>query len=313
MSKTASTQRRFVDLHTHSTASDGACPPREVMRLADQARLAAVALTDHDTTAGLSEARQAAAQYPGLTLVPGIEISAKFPTGTLHILGLGIDPESATLAEALRRLQAARAERNPKIFAKLADLSVRVTMEEVLRQTGEDPAQAGASERIVGRLHIAQAMIAKGHVRSTQEAFDKYLATGRPAYVDKERLTPRQSIDAIRGAGGLAVLAHPVQLRYQNRLQLETIVRDLIGAGLGGIEAYHSDHSDAQVRLYLELACRFNLAISGGSDFHGPAKPGVMLGRPRVSITMIGSMLRMIGPKRPQAPSSKSQTNSKQQ
>ena len=287
-------KRRFVDLHTHSTASDGSCPPAEVVRLADQASLAAVALTDHDTVAGIEEARLAAQKLPELIFVPGIEISACFAQGTLHILGLGIDPASPHLANMMATLQDSRATRNPRILQKLTAMGMPLSMEDVaaaaneLAHNDEVPSDADGSDRILGRVHIAMAMVHKGYVKTTQEAFDRYIGSGGPAYVDKERLSPREAIQGIRDSGGLAVLAHPPQLLCENDSQFLRILRDLIHAGLDGIEAFHSDNSPRQTRFYVEVARRFGLGIVGGSDFHGEAKPTVRLGKPTVPIEALG-------------------------
>lgn len=302
--------RRFVDLHTHSLASDGSLPPGEIVRLAEREQLAAVALTDHDTAAGLEAARAAAMEFPALKFVPGIEVSALFPGGTLHILGLGIDENVPAVRRLMEQLQQSRAQRNPRIIRKLQDLGLRLEMSDVEAAAGEvggagqlSPRGAGglppaagavplAEPRILGRLHIAQALAAKGYVGGVAEAFDRYLGEGKPAFVDKERLRPSGAIGAIRAAGGVAVLAHPVQLRCQNRAQLERILRDLLDAGLEGIEVFHSDHTIEQTRLYLDLAVRFDLMASGGSDFHGLGKPHVSLGRPRVPLGAISERFR---------------------
>jgi predicted metal-dependent phosphoesterase TrpH len=324
--------RRFVDLHTHSTASDGVLPPAELIALADRKRLAAVALTDHDTTAGLAEALRAAKGFPHLHFVPGVEVSAAFPTGTLHILGLGIQGDSAALAHLAATLRAARDDRNPKIIAKLQALGVAIDMDDVAAQAGPREGQApcvstgipspaattgganphltvGASGEppVLGRLHMAHAMVAKGCVATVQEAFDRYLGLGAPAYVEKDKLPPGEVIAALHAAGGLAVLAHPPQLNYANNAQLERIVRELMAAGLDAIEVWHSDHTARQTRAYLDLARRLKLDVSGGSDFHGPAKPGVLLGRPRVSITMLSEALahRLLGAPGPPGPARK--------
>ncbi len=279
--------RRFVDLHTHSTFSDGTLTPEQLIRFADRARLAAVALTDHDTTGGLGEARLAAADTPRLRFIPGVEISAKFPTGTLQIRGPGVDEEASGLRGMLEGLREARDERNPRIIARLRQLGLEITMGD-----GRAAARAmrgGRSEPVLGRMHIAEALRRKGCVKSTAAAFGRYIGDGGPAYVDKERLSPRQAISAIRGSGGIAVLAHPAQLRCANRAQLERTVRELVDAGLGGIEVYHSDHAPDQVRLYLRLARRYGLTVTGGSDFHGASKPGVSLGRPRVPLAAVAA------------------------
>ena len=300
--------RRFVDLHTHSTASDGALAPAELVALADRKRLAALALTDHDTTAGLADARAAAKAFPLLRFVPGIEVSAAFPTGTLHILGLGIHDNSAALARLAVTLRAARDDRNPKIITKLQSLGLKISMDDLWHGRPARGPEAGCRGRgvgghadthppVLGRLHIAHALLAKGYVRTLQEAFDRYIGRDAPAFVEKDKLRPRAVLAALHAAGGLSVLAHPTQLQYANSAQLEHIVRDLADAGLDAIEAYHPDHTARQTRAYLALAQRFNLGVTGGSDFHGPAKPTVLLGRPKVSVTMLSPALaaRLLG------------------
>ena len=276
--------RRFADLHTHSTASDGTLSPRELVRVADRRRLAVLALTDHDTTEGVAAARDEAAGFPDLCFVPGIEISARFPSGTLHILGLGIDENSPVLTQATARLREARERRNPKIVAKLRQLGVEIDMADVLQVA---TAMGGGRPGVVGRLHIAETLRRQGRVNSTREAFERYIGAGKPAFVDKEPLSPRLAIASILGAGGAAVLAHPAQLHCQNRAQLDRLVREFTAAGLSGIEVYHTDHTTEQTRLYLDLARRHNLLIVGGSDCHGSAKPEARLGRPRVPVSLL--------------------------
>jgi len=279
--------RRFVDLHTHSCYSDGTYTPAELVHQADQADLAAVALTDHDTIAGVWEAQRAAAEHPGLHFLAGVEISAKRPVGVLHILGLGIDPSSTVLGRVLKDLRDARDLRNPKIIDRLRRMGVRIGMDDVLAAAQRLGPDTDDRPCVVGRLHIAQAMINAGYVRTVEEAFAKYLGSEAPAYVDKEKLTAREAIDAIHAAGGLAILAHPVQLGCRNRAELEQTVKDLVGAGLDGLEAYHTDHTPQQTRIYLDIARRAGLCVTGGSDFHGRAKPQAMLGRPRVTLGMV--------------------------
>ncbi|MDY6913421.1 MAG: PHP domain-containing protein [Planctomycetota bacterium] len=277
--------RRFVDLHTHSTASDGSCPPGELMRLADAERLAAVALTDHDTTGGLADARAAAGEFADLRFVAGVEVSALSPSGTMHIIGLGIDENSPAMRKLLADLLAARNERNPKIIAKLQAMGVAIEMADVLAAR---PASDLQPDKVVSRMHIAEALRRKGCAGSNDEVFERYIGKGAPAYVEKDRLPPPRIIDAIHQAGGLAVLAHPVQLLCTSVGRLERLIADLAACGMDGIEVYHSDHSPEQTRLYLELARRFDLGVTGGSDFHGAAKPKVRLGRPRVPLAAIG-------------------------
>jgi 3',5'-nucleoside bisphosphate phosphatase len=262
----------FVDLHCHSTASDGTLPPREVVRLAKQSNLTALALTDHDTVAGCAEARDEAAKI-GVDFLCGIEISAEYPPpGTLHILGYGVDPENPALKSLTETLIAGRDNRNPRIVAKLNEMGVAVTMRE-----WEDEAKGG----VLGRPHLAAILARKGYVSSIKQAFDKYIGQGAPAYFDKERLTPRQALERIAASGGVAVLAHPIQLRTENDAQLERVVKGLVDLGLVGIEVIHSDHDDAWVAKCSALADRFGLIKTGGSDFHGMNKKDISLGSAR--------------------------------
>jgi len=259
----------FVDLHCHSTASDGTLSPTEVVDLAVASGLSALALTDHDTIEGVAEAAGAARKV-GLDFVPGIEISCDVPRpATMHLLGYGFDPRSPILLDLTTRLIEGRNDRNPRIIRKLNELGVTITMEEV---------EAEAGGNVVGRPHIAAVLMRKGYVSSIKQAFDKYLAQGAPAYFDKERLTPKQAIGLVLESGGVPVLAHPVQLRTENDAQLERIVKDLTDLGLVGLEVIHSDHDAAMVDKYSKLAERYGLIKTGGSDFHGTNKKDITLG-----------------------------------
>ncbi len=259
---------QFVDLHSHSTASDGTLAPAAVVRLAKERGLSALALTDHDTIGGIEEAAAEAAKI-GLDFLPGIEISCDYPPGTMHILGYGVDPKSPVLTEMTRQLIDGRDNRNPKIIAKLQELNVAITMEEV---------EAEAKGGVVGRPHIAAILVRKGYVSSIKQAFNEYLAPGGRAYFDKERLTSKQALSMIRESGGLPVLAHAYQLRTENDAQLETIVKNLLDEGLAGIEVMHSDHDAAWIEKCTRLADRHGLVKTGGSDFHGGNKKDIDLG-----------------------------------
>ena len=259
----------FVDLHCHSTASDGTLTPIQVVQLAKESNLSALALTDHDTIDGVAEAA-AEAKKVGIDFLPGIEISAEYPhPGTMHILGYGIDPHSTTLKELTRTLIAGRDNRNPRIIAKLQQLNVAITMEEVEQEAGG---------HVVGRPHIAAILHRKGYVSSIKEAFNKYLAQGAPAYFDKERLTPRQALEMIRQCGGLPVLAHAIQLRTDNDGQLDRVIKTLLDLGLAGIEVFHSDHNAEWIGKCEQLAAKYKLLKTGGSDFHGTNKAHIPLG-----------------------------------
>jgi len=260
--------------------------PDELVRHADAKRLAAVALTDHDTTSGLHEAVMAARELDELCFIPGIEVSAEFASGTMHLLGLDIDPRAPALVRLADFLREARNERNPRMIARLQSLGLDVTMDDVLAVAG---GEKGKSEGdIVGRLHMAETIRRKGYVRTTKEAFSRYVGRGAPGYADKRRLEPAAIIRAIRGSGGIAALAHPVQLACTDARELERIVRELMREGLDGIEVYHTDHTAEQTRQYLELARTCGLEVTGGSDYHGPAKPDARLGVPRVPLAALG-------------------------
>ncbi len=262
----------FVDLHCHSTASDGTLAPADVIRLAKSNSLTAIALTDHDTIGGVAEAA-AEAKVQGIGFLPGIEISAEYtPPGTMHILGYGIDPKSQTLHALTETLIAGRDNRNPKIVEKLQRLGVAITLEEVEHE---------ARGQVVGRPHIAAILLRKGYVSSIKDAFNKYLAQGAPAYFDKERLTPRRALEMIRESGGLPVLAHPYQLHTGNDAELDRVIKDLVDLGLAGIEVFHSDHDEAWINKCTDASDRYHLLKTGGSDFHGTNKANINLGLAR--------------------------------
>jgi len=262
----------WIDLHSHSTASDGTLTPTQVVELAVRNNLSALALTDHDTIAGVAEAA-GAAKKAGVDFIPGIEISAEFPApGTLHILGYGVSSDSPVLHEMTAKLIEGRNNRNPRMVAKLNELGVAVTMEEWEAESKGD---------VLGRPQLAAILVRKGYVSSIKDAFNKYLAQGAPAYFDKERLAPAKAFEMIRRSGGLPVLAHPAQLRTENDAQLDRIVKDLLDLGLAGIEVFHSDHDDAWIAKSTALAKRYSLLQTGGSDFHGSNKKDIDLGTAR--------------------------------
>jgi predicted metal-dependent phosphoesterase TrpH len=259
----------FVDLHCHSTASDGTVAPADVVALAVRSGLTALALTDHDTVAGVPEAAEAA-RKSGIDFLPGIEISCDVPKpATMHLLGYGVDPHSSILLDMTRRLIEGRNDRNPKIIQRLNELGVKISMEEL---------EAEANGGVIGRPHIAAILLRKGYVSSMKNAFDKYLAPRGAAYFDKERISPRQAIEMVRQSAGLPVLAHPSQLRTENDAQLDRTIKDLADLGLAGVEVIHSDNSEAMVAKYTALADKYGLLKTGGSDFHGTNKKDISLG-----------------------------------
>lgn len=268
---------RTCDLHIHSTASDGMDAPEDLPRLAKEAGLAALALTDHDTMAGLAACARAAKKI-GIDFVPGIELSADPASvgrnetaegstrGTLHVLGYFIayeGPAAAQFQVIEKRLLKAREQRNPEMIEKLNELGVNITYDEVIEAAGGT---------IVGRPHIAQVMMRKGYVKSIHEAFARYIGQDGAAYLRKDRLSAQEAIEAIHDAGGLACLAHPLQLGLRQPGELEHVVMRLKDMGLDAIETRHSDHGVGDIERFEKFAARCDLLTSGGSDYHGSRK-----------------------------------------
>jgi 3',5'-nucleoside bisphosphate phosphatase len=256
-----------IDLHTHTTHSDGSARPEELIALAAAKRARAVAITDHDTVSAIVEARAVADQC-GIEFVAGIEISAEYSPGTMHILGYCLDEKSISLGAKLGELQNAREQRNPRIASRLQSLGFDISYDEVVEVAGN---------QVVGRPHFARVMIQKGYVASMQEAFDRFLKKDAEAYVEKARLSPGDSIALIHEAGGVAVLAHPYQLNLSSYDEVGQLVGELAQLGLDGIEAVYSRHSTAQREGYSAVAERHGLLVTGGSDFHGTYKPDISI------------------------------------
>lgn len=259
-----------VDLHAHTTASDGSLTPTELVRKAGEIGLAALAVTDHDTLGGLTEAQEAA-QREGLDLISGVELSVEDEGGRFHLLGYGFDPGSAALGKTLADVRKSRAARNELMAQKMAALGLPVTMGDVRAEAGEDA-------EVIARPHFARALMKKGVVSSVKEAFDRYLSTGKPLYMPKGVLTPRDAIALLHGAGGVAVMAHPGLVPLNAAALADRIANLAEEAKMDGIEAYYSQHSPADTQRFLDIAEQHHLLVTGGSDFHGTAKPQVPLG-----------------------------------
>ena len=262
----------MIDLHMHSTFSDGTMTPACLVAEAREIGLEAIALTDHDNTAGIDELLAACNGGNGSSDVlgiPGVEISAETKGGTLHLLGYFLDHTSPTLCEALHRVQTGRQARNKIILKRLNDLGILLGWEDVTCHAGSD---------VVGRPHFAAALVDKGKVKSRREAFDRYLAKGQPAYVNRFRFSPGEGISLITNSGGVAVLAHPSTLMLEKRA-LRDFVASLRDMGLGGIEAYYPGHGTGQIDTYEKLAKDLDLVTTGGSDYHGAASPHIAMGR----------------------------------
>jgi predicted metal-dependent phosphoesterase TrpH len=258
----------YVDLHLHTTASDGVMSPSEIVRYAKAKGLQAIAITDHDTIEGLEEGLSEGERI-GFEVIPGIEISAVHSPGSMHLLGFFLDIYHPLLNERLGYLQKARAERNPKIAEKLSRLGIDLTYEEVLKVSGGGQ---------VGRPHFAQVLLGKRYVRSFQEAFDRFLKKGAPAYVDKFRFTAKEALHFINEAKGIAVLAHPNTLGMNGYSELENLLVQLVEEGLKGIEVYYPEHSASEVAQYKILAERYGLLLTGGTDYHGIEKNSLDIG-----------------------------------
>lgn len=261
------TQRR-VDLQTHSTCSDGTLQPAEIVRRAEQVGLAAVALTDHDTVAGL-EAFQEAGRGRDVETIPGIELSTRVNRQDVDVLGYLVDPTEEKLLHVAEKAREYRRERAPRMLDRLEDLGAPVDREVVDEKAGD---------AAVGRPHIAQAMVQAGHVDTVDEAFAEYIGEDRPGYVPKKRLDPPEAIDAIHAAGGVAVFAHP---SHVHPAAFGHVLEALVEAGIDGIEVWHSDADRTHERFFTEQAAKHDLIRTGGSDFHGANKPDIELGKGR--------------------------------
>ena len=243
-----------VDLHSHTTASDGTLSPRELVRAAVRRGVRVLAITDHDSTDGLAEALDEAAKHPPLTIVPGLEINCDVPGAEVHVLGYCVDYDAAWFQEFLREQRAERVARVHRIAARLAELGMPI-----------DPAEVFAivKEGSAGRPHVAQVMMRRGYVTSVREAFDKWLHASGPANVPRKRFTPMEAVAIIRRARGVPVFAHP------GLAARDELVPDLVAAGLMGIETYYAEHSAAQTAHYKDLCRQHGLVATGGSDYHG--------------------------------------------
>jgi len=260
-----------VDLHSHTTASDGARSPRELVRLAAKHGVRVLAVTDHDSTSGLPEAIDEAAHH-GIEIVPGLEINCDVPGAEIHVLGYCVDWQAEWFEAFLAGQRAERTARVHRIVERLTELGVPLTAEEVF---------AICKEGSPGRPHVAQAMIKRGYVKSVREAFDRYLRADGPANVPRRRLTPIEAVAVIRRAHGVPVLAHP------GLADRDALIPELVQAGLAGIETYYPEHSAGQIEAYRALCRTHDLVATGGSDYHGPhTGRASTLGSPHVPLSV---------------------------
>ena len=260
----------IIDLHAHSTASDGTYSPAEVAELAKKLGLSAIALTDHDTIDGLDEF-QKTGNALGIETIPGIEFAAlweKHHRPEIHLVGLGFDPAHPALLSRMQEIRQSRDLRNSKMCEKLSSIGLHITIEEVA---------ANAGGEIITRAHFANVLLQKGYIAKKEDAFSRYISPGLPGYVEREFLTPALCIQTIKEAGGAAILAHPT-LYGLSLEQLEELCEELIPYGLDGIECQYSTYSPAETKAITALAEKMDLLPSGGSDFHGKNKPNIHLG-----------------------------------
>lgn len=271
------------DLHTHTQASDGMQPPKENVRLAQEKGLTAVAITDHDTVAGVAEACEAGVEY-GITVVPGVEISTRAGGKDIHVLGYYVDPKHEVFLTRLKGLRETRLLRNEAIISKLRGLGINITLEAVVAGIGREL----KPDESIGRPHIADELVRLGAATDMRDAFNKYLAEGSAAFVSPPRITPEEACRWIIEAGGSPVLAHPGL--YGN----DGLVKDILQRGaFKGVEVYHSDHGPAEQERYLAMAEEYGLIVTGGSDFHG-ARQGVIFHGDIGSVTVPAAVLKQL-------------------
>ena len=253
-----------LDLHTHTTVSDGSDSPTDVIKKARNKDLEILSITDHDTIGALDEIKSIPNKMKFIT---GVEISAEFPK-TLHILGYNFDSTDKALRETLNSLQNFRKNRNIKMMENMEKMGIFISWAELKEE---------AKGEIIGRPHFANILYKKNYVDSYQQAFDKYLKKGAPLYLNKKRLFPKKALELILNAGGIPVIAHPYQTKLNDE-ELRELIKKLADYGLQGIEAFYSLHTKKQIELYLGFANEFNLVITAGSDYHGTNKPNISLG-----------------------------------
>lgn len=280
--------KKIIDLHLHSTASDGSLSPAELVEAAARVGVSSLALTDHDTTAGLEEAAEAALRL-GIDFIPGIELSCSTACRQVDVLGYYVPLGKPDFEKKLAGLRAARDRRNALILEKLARLGLPVSREALAEEA------AGSS---IGRPHMAAQLVKLGYVKSMKEAFERFLGDGKSAYVPKEDFSPSEAVALLVSVGAVPVIAHPVLIRASSE-ELEALVASLVPQGLAGLEAYHSEHDGRGVRSMVGLADKYGLITTGGSDFHGAAKPCIAIGKGRGSLVVPEFVLERLMALRP--------------
>jgi predicted metal-dependent phosphoesterase TrpH len=274
-----------ADLHIHSTASDGKLTPQDVVLEAARRGLSFIALADHDNVDGIASAQATARAFPQLKVIPAVEISTDVPQGEVHVLGYFIDYNDPEFSAALERFKNSRLQRGQKMVAKLEKLGINIDWQRVVEIAG------GST---IGRPHIAQAMMEKGYVKSFKEAFSEYLGHNRPAYVERDKMTPKEAVELIIKAEGLAVLAHPLTLPDP-----EALTAELKGGGLVGLEAYYDGYTPEEIGRLLKLAEKHQLIVTGGSDYHGIEDTETAIGDVDLPIEAVEKLIALAKERKP--------------
>lgn len=275
----------MIDLHVHSNISDGTLSPSKVIDLAVRHGLKAIALTDHDTVGGIGEASARASYYQqkgtDFTLIPGVELSVGYKKRDIHILGLYIDPKNKEFLALLDQMVTEREDRNQKMVQNFQDDGIQITLDELKEES---------KEAVITRAHFAKLLVRKHYAASTKEAFIKYLNEDGKYYVNRKFITPEQAIDAITQAGGVPILAHPMLYHLPDE-ELDSLIARLTKHGLKGIETIYSTYTKEEEQKVRTLANKYNLILTGGSDFHGEVKPDISIGTGRGNLVIPDELL----------------------
>ncbi|MFC1667549.1 PHP domain-containing protein [Candidatus Omnitrophota bacterium] len=274
---------KLADLHVHTYLSDGTFPPEKVVEYSKEKGLSAIAITDHDCCLGIAPAIKAA-KDKDIEVIPGVELTAELGEEEIHILGYFIDWQNSSFLKKLDEISGVRQERAKKILEKLRGEGVEISGKELLDLSGPGS---------VGRLHIAHLLVKKGVVSSISRAFEKYIGNNSPCCVKKFKLSPKEAVNMIKDVGGIAVLAHPSVINVKGE-SVEDVIRALVAEGIEGIEAYHSDYSDKDESKFVELAEKYNLLVTGGSDCHGLGKKEVLIGKVKIPYELVERMKEFV-------------------
>ncbi|GMQ57862.1 PHP domain-containing protein [Vallitalea sediminicola] len=275
---------KYVDLHVHTTASDGTYEPCELVEYASKQKdLAAIAITDHDCISGIKEAKESSELY-NIEIVSGIEFSTRYNNTEIHLLGLYIDENNLSFVNGLNDIVDARNSRNIQMIEKLNNIGINISLQDVI---------ATSNSEVYTRAHFAKALFQKGYVSSMREAFNKYIGNDSPCYVPRDKVTPKMAIELVLSCGGVPILAHPTLYNMDLR-QLDALIGELTEIGLLGIEGLYSLYTKSQEKYLKDFADKYDLVISGGSDFHGSNKPNIDLGVGRGNLEIPYSILETI-------------------